>query len=183
MVVQVVGANRPVVVGLIHGNPIDGKGRSIVGVEVGIQAAVVLLVDNVGGIDGGEVGDIGDSGPVRRPRPGEVGLVQDRSWVPSGPVNGEPIFSPWPGTVAQFTPSVKPASPHVCAMMLLASTPAPGKVRNCDAMLPEGANPPNADVSYQPVEVTLSCCAESRRRRTRTGGPSRAGRRCCRPSG
>src|SRR4051812_30874494 len=89
------------------------------------------------------------------PTPGEVGLVHDKSWVPSGPVNGEPISRPWPGMVVQFTPSVRPTSPHVCSMILLAFTPAPGKLRNCEAMLPAGANPPNADVSYHPVEVTL----------------------------
>ena len=50
----------------------------------------------------------------------------------------------------QFTPSVNPATEHFWSMMPFELTPAPGKVRNFDAILPVGAMPSNAVVSYHP---------------------------------
>src|SRR5579871_6720009 len=89
------------------------------------------------------------------PTPGEVGLVHVRSCVPSPLVSGEPIFKPCPGIVMQFVPSVRPISAQVWLMIPEALTPAPGKLRNCEAIEPDGDSPSNAEVSYQPVEVTL----------------------------
>src|SRR5215469_3289139 len=88
------------------------------------------------------------------PTPGVVGL-QVGSCVPSGVVNGDPMFSPCPGTVMQLAPSVRPAVAQVEEIMLFELTPAPGNVRNDEAMLPDGASASNAGVSYQPVAVTV----------------------------
>ena len=85
--------------------------------------------------------------------PGLFGPVHVRSCVPSGVVSGDPRFNPCPGIVRQFTFSISPMFAHVSLIIPAALTPAPGKVRNVDAMLFEGARPSKAEVSYHPVEV------------------------------
>src|ERR1700686_633862 len=89
------------------------------------------------------------------PTPGVVGLTHPRSCVPNGVVKGEPISKPWPGIVAQFTPSLSPASVQVEGLIAVLLTPAPGNVRYFAAMLPEGAEASNAGVSYHPLAVPL----------------------------
>src|ERR1700736_592515 len=85
------------------------------------------------------------------PNPGLVGLTQLGSCVPKGVVKGEPRSSPWPGIVLQVTFSVRPASAQVELLMPLLTTPAPGKERYFEAMLPEGAEESKAAVSYHPL--------------------------------
>src|SRR5260370_13086154 len=87
--------------------------------------------------------------------PGLVGLLQPMSCVLKPVVKGVPIFSPWPGIVRQFVPSVRPASAQVELLMPVLTTPEPGKVRYFAAMLPEGAKAPKAGVSYHPLPVLL----------------------------
>src|SRR5580704_12387591 len=89
------------------------------------------------------------------PTPGEVGLDHPRSCVPNGVFRGEPISNPWPGIVAQFTPSLSPASAQVEGLIAVLLTPAPGKVRYFAAMLPEGAEASKAGVSYHPLALPL----------------------------
>src|SRR5689334_21697540 len=89
------------------------------------------------------------------PTPGLLVLVQPRSWVPNPEASGEPISKPWPGMVAQFTPSVRPASVQVEELMPLLTTPEPGKVRYVAEILPEGPNASKAEVSYQPLETLV----------------------------
>src|SRR5260370_38188532 len=89
------------------------------------------------------------------PVPGVVGLDQPMSWVPKPVVKGVPIFSPWPGIVLQFTPSVRPASAQVELLMPVLTTPEPGKVRYFAAMLTEGAKASKAGESYHPLQVLL----------------------------
>src|SRR5580704_14946562 len=87
------------------------------------------------------------------PMPGLLGPVHVRSCVPSVVVSGDPRFKPCPGIVRQFTFSVRPIFAHVSLIIPAALTPAPGKVRNFDAMLLAGANASKAEVSYHPVAV------------------------------
>ena len=65
--------------------------------------------------------------PLRSP--GSWRLVQPKSCVPSPVVKGVPIFSPWPGMVAQFTPSIRPAVAQLVGLMPWLTTPEPGKPR------------------------------------------------------
>src|SRR5437899_6154735 len=87
------------------------------------------------------------------PVPGFVEVVQPVSCVPKPAVKGVPRFSPWPGMVRQFTPSVKPALAQVTLFVPMLTTPEPGKLKHFAAMLPEGAKAANAGVSYQPFEM------------------------------
>src|SRR6266436_3651472 len=89
------------------------------------------------------------------PQPGFEGLAQPLSCVPKPVVKGVPIFSPWPGIVRQFTPSVRPASAQVELLIPALTTPEPGKLRYFAAMLPEGAKAAKAGVSYHPLPVLL----------------------------
>src|ERR1019366_4591189 len=89
------------------------------------------------------------------PVPGLLGLTQPKSCVPKPDVKGEPISKPWPAIVAQFTPSVRPASWQVEELMPLLTTPEPGKLRYFAAMLPAGAEVSKAEVSYHPLAMVL----------------------------
>src|SRR5689334_5575617 len=87
------------------------------------------------------------------PRPGVDELCQVGSCVPRAVVKGEPISNPCPGIVLQFVPSISPILVQVEALIPVACTPAPGKFKYVDAILPFRANLSNAGVSYHPLAV------------------------------
>src|SRR5215472_675066 len=88
------------------------------------------------------------------PVPGLLGLVQPVSCVPRADVKGVPRFTPWPGMVLQFTPSVSPAVAQVALGLRVPTTLLPGKERYFAAMLPDGAKAAKAAVSNQPLPGT-----------------------------
>src|SRR5579859_6053540 len=95
------------------------------------------------------------------PTPGLLGLTQLRSCLPKPVVKGEPISRPWPGIVLQLTPSDRPALAQVEGLIPVLTTPEPGKERYVAAMLPEGAEAANDEVSYQPLPTLLELGARA----------------------
>src|SRR5437016_3569917 len=87
------------------------------------------------------------------PVPGLLLLMNPASRVPRGAVKGAPIFSPWPGTNWQLTPSARLASEQGRSTMVPRLGSTPGKVRNAAALVPEAAKPLNCVVAYQPPVV------------------------------
>ena len=60
VVPQVIGASRPVVISLIRRDPINRKAGVILGRNIRVEPAIILLVDNIGWIQRRIFGYVGD---------------------------------------------------------------------------------------------------------------------------
>src|SRR5581483_10455870 len=89
------------------------------------------------------------------PTPGLLGSTKPGSCVPRGKPRGDPMSSPCPAIVLQFTPSARPMLAQSAGAIELKLTACPGKVKNFSAMLPAGANASNCGVSYHPEAVSV----------------------------